>query len=319
MHTNKGIDFSSLAALVLVPLYVVAAVIVHAVWPSGEPLPTVHEPTITFVGDMMFDRYIRERAEVHGYAQVLSDTTGLLAESDILIGNLEGPITTFAPVSDWREGGPNHYTFTFATTVAQTMADVGFDAVILSNNHILNFGQEGLRQTKDHLLDVGIGYTGAPDDVYTPWRQSLGHQDAAIYPYSTRYTGDVERLLEDIRREAADVFVVVYAHWGDEYETEPNRGQRTLAHRFVDAGADLVVGAHPHVVQSKEQYKNAWIYYSLGNFVFDQYFDELVSCGLVLSVAPNTSGMYTTNESFITLMRDGTTKSSDCMTEVPVL
>jgi len=319
MDTNKGIDVPTLAALVLVPLYVVAVLVVHAVWPSGEPTPVVHEPTITFVGDMMFDRYIRERAEVHGYARVLTDTTNLFADTDILVGNLEGPITTFTPVSDWREGGPNHYTFTFATTVAQALGDAGFNAVVLSNNHSMNFGQEGLQQTKEHLSSAGVDYIGVPDDVYTPWRDTLGHGSVVVYPYSTRYSSDTEKLLESIRREDMDAFVVVYAHWGDEYETLPNRGQRNLAHRFVDAGADLVVGAHPHVVQSKEQYKDAWIYYSLGNFVFDQYFDDKVSCGLVLSVTPSGNGMYTTSESFIELMRDGTTKVSDCMTDVPVL
>jgi poly-gamma-glutamate synthesis protein (capsule biosynthesis protein) len=104
----------------------------------------------------------------------------------------------------------------------------------------------------------------------------------------------------------------VYAHWGDEYEKKPNSGQREFAHRLVDAGADLVIGSHPHVVQTKELYNDKWIYYSLGNFVFDQYFNDSVRCGAVVTVSLNPDLSYTTEEYFVELVRDGTTKRSDC-------
>jgi poly-gamma-glutamate synthesis protein (capsule biosynthesis protein) len=316
-HPNR-LDPASLIALILIPLYVVIVMFLHMLTPP--PVVTaVDAAELVFVGDMMFDRYIRERAEISGYTSVLAKTKTLYSDADLLIGNLEGPITSFEPVADWRRGGAQHYTFTFATTVATSLAQDGFDAVLLSNNHTLDFGTDGANQTLELLAEAGIGYAGAPQAVYTPWRSTLNGVPVALFAYSTRFTDDTDELVGRIRGVPADTFVVVYAHWGDEYESIPNRGQRDLARRFIDAGAHLVVGAHPHVVQSKEQYNGAWIYYSLGNYVFDQYFSDAVRCGLVLSVDVAPDLTYTTSESFVELARDGTTVPSTCMDTVPVL
>jgi poly-gamma-glutamate synthesis protein (capsule biosynthesis protein) len=76
----------------------------------------------------------------------------------------------------------------------------------------------------------------------------------------------------------------MYTHWGREYMTEPDNGEITLAHEFIDSGVDLVIGSHPHVVQTKEEYNGKIIYYSLGNFVFDQYFDPNTREGLAVEV-----------------------------------
>jgi len=311
--------------IVGVPLYVFFAFSTHALAPIWErvvhrtPEPVPQPITLTFVGDMMFDRFIREKATVHGYDAILADTRTLFASSTYVFGNLEGPITSFAPVSDYRDGGPNHYRFTFATATAPLLADYRFGAVTLSNNHILNFGSEGLAQTKEWLLRSGVGYVGAPDDPYTPWRTATSGYSIAVYAYSPWHTDSTDTLLARIASESGSTTVVVLAHWGEEYDSQPNAQEIALAHRLVDAGADLIVGSHPHVVQHKEHYAGVPIYYSLGNFVFDQYFSPAVRCGAVVSYTLLPDSTATTTEAFIDLSQNSTTRPGTCLTTVPTL
>jgi gamma-polyglutamate biosynthesis protein CapA len=314
----------SLALLLSAPVYVFLSYLTNAVSPWWQRVTHTESTqptsvTMTFVGDMMFDRYIREKAEQNGYDAILTHVQHLLAESDLVFGNLEGPITTFASVSDYRDSGPNHYKFTFATTVAETLAIHNVSAVTLGNNHIRNFGTEGVAQTKLWLDQAGIGYAGAPDDAYTPWRHNKNGRDIALYAYDPWQNMDIEALATRIQAEATTTIVIVFSHWGEEYETLPNTAQRTAGHKFVEAGADIVVGSHPHVIQSKEFYQGAWIYYSLGNFVFDQYFSKEVQCGAVLTLTFDTNNSASTSERFIELRQDGTTRESDCRTDVPIL
>ncbi len=275
--------------------------------------------TLTFVGDMMFDRYVREKAEVNGYDVILEKTAPLFASSTYVFGNLEGPITTFAPVADYRDSGPDHFRFTFATKTARVLREHRFSAVTLNNNHITNFGTEGVVQTKEWLAHAGVGHVGAPDDLYTPWRTATSGIEIAVYSYSPWHTKDFERMRMSIGAEATSTLVVVLTHWGEEYETVPNAAQVARGRSFVDAGADLVIGSHPHVIQRKEVYKGVPIYYSLGNFVFDQYFSSEVQCGAVVSYTRFPDGGATTSEAFIELRKDGTTATSSCASSVLVL
>ena len=311
-------NFSVFVVLVFIPAYVLGAFLFEVLTPSSGEVEDDRVFTISFVGDMMFDRYIRARAQVHGYPAIFEGTRSMFDESVVIVGNLEGPISTLSPVADWPETGPNHYQFTFATTVARTLFDAGFRAVSLANNHIYDFGTEGYTQTVRWLGEAGVGYFGSPHDPYTPWRYEVGGVPVALYAYDSWHVRDIETITQRVSAEPEEVFVVVYAHWGDEYESHPNSGQRNAARRFIDAGADLVVGSHPHVIQTKEFYKDKWIYYSLGNFVFDQYFSEAVQCGAVLHVMLSPNLTYTTREEFIFLERDGTTKQSDCRDVVPL-
>ena len=114
-------------------------------------------------------------------------------------------------------------------------------------------------------------------------------------------------------------YTVVYTHWGDEYELIPNGGQIDLAHQFVDSGADIVIGTHPHVIQSKEVYKGAYIYYSLGNFIFDQYFNEDVRCGAVITFNLDEEGIISVEEEFIYLDPVKISSFSNCRAQVDSL
>ncbi len=309
---------SSFFVMIGIPVYVMSVFVAQVFAPGDEKgVKSGDTIILSFVGDMMFDRYVRERAETSGYGAIFKNVENVFSESDILIGNLEGPITTFRPVSNWRVVNANHYKFTFATTVAEVLHKEKFTVVNLANNHIFNFGKDGLKQTKEWLLKSGVDYIGSPDELYKPWRYSNDAHEIAVYSFDNWYARDVDEMSARISSEGDNVFVIVFAHWGDEYEDRPNKGQIEAVHKFIDAGADFVVGSHPHVVQSKEKYKDKWIYYSLGNFVFDQYFSDEVKCGLVLNLSLYPDTTYKVNEKFAELVRDGTTKESSCMNFVP--
>jgi len=179
------------------------------------------------------------------------------------------------------------FKFSFRKEIVSEMIKSGIDVVSLANNHSDNFGLTGLEQTENFLLNSGINYFGHPH-----------HEYGSVYTHKTK-TGNIHFIgfnetfgsLND--KEAQQVielfdqeedFVVVSAHWGDEYEPLSNGSQQKLARSFVDSGADVVIGHHPHVIQEVEIYKNKPIFYSLGNFIFDQYWTEEVERGLAVKL-----------------------------------
>lgn len=273
--------------------------------PAVEPLPR-----ILFVGDMMFDRYIRERAITVGYGAILKDVQPLLAAHDAVIGNLEGPVVKVPSISaGTRMGDENNMRFGFDERVPLLLKEFGVTAVSIGNNHIRDFGDEGLITTRILLSEAGLKYGGDPDDPSRPIEMMVrGHQVFVIAynQFGGQTVDDVASAIAALNDTPATV--VVFAHWGEEYETAPTPAQRAAARVFIDAGADLVVGAHSHVVGEMEIYKSRRIYYSLGNFVFDQYFSPDTMQGMALSVIIDPeSDTLTFAETPVVLRKDGTT------------
>lgn len=262
--------------------------------PTSEPFAssTTEEKTATllFVGDLMFDRYVGSMLEAQGAEHVLGGVATFLQEADLTVGNLEGPVTSSASVSRGsRVGDPVNMRFTFATTVPMMLARQGFDLVSLGNNHMLDFGSEGATETKLWLARAGISFVGDPtevaDDIVL---KDVNGIEVAFLGYNDFFgksAGETRLLIKDIIATEHPDFIVVLAHWGEEYLPEPPERIRKIGRSFIDAGADLVIGSHPHVVQTYENYRNARIYYSLGNFVFDQYWNEEVRCGRAVSMS----------------------------------
>ncbi|TAK94779.1 CapA family protein [Patescibacteria group bacterium] len=254
---------------------------------SGQKPIVAGNPTrILFLGDFMFDRYIRQVAEHKGNDFMFEKVDELLGGADLVVANLEGPITNSSSISKGSEFGvKENYIFTFAPNVATTLKKHRIDLVCLGNNHILNFKTSGVEQTEKYLAEAGVSYFGSPlENSGSRFRvMDFGNLKIAFVNYNQFTTNCREKVLEDIglAKNQADV-VVVYAHWGKEYETEPLLKVKTLAHELVDAGADLIIGSHPHVVQSQEVYRGKTIYYSLGNFIFDQYFQKETAEGLAV-------------------------------------
>jgi poly-gamma-glutamate synthesis protein (capsule biosynthesis protein) len=278
-----------------------------AAGPATEAPP--HERgtvTIGAVGDLMFARDITSLMEQHGVSYPFDRVKGLFGGTDLLIGNLEGTFTA--------RGMPlvKKYTFRTPPDLATVLQAAGFNAVTLGNNHAFDFGAVGLLDTFETLRGIGMPWFGAgPDEAAAraPLILQARGQRVAFLGYSgvdeSGFASDgtpgvarasVETIQADVReaRSKAD-YVVVVIHAGIEYTHEPSAWQRELAHAAIDAGADVVIGHHPHVLQPLERYRDGLILYSLGNFVFDLDPDDLATMG---------SGPFETVVAVLTLSRE---------------
>jgi poly-gamma-glutamate synthesis protein (capsule biosynthesis protein) len=242
------------------------------------------EVTLLAVGDIMLSRTVAARIRANGADHPYRRMADAISGADIAFGNLE------APIASGPEVGPDELTFRAEPGSERQLRQAGFDVLSLANNHALDGGPAGLRETLERLAAAGIVPAGAGRDTTEAHRPAiieagglkfafLAYVDPALAPEGYRAAAasagtavmDAERLGRDVAAAAAlaDI-VVVSMHAGQEYAAEPDQRQTAFARAAVDAGADLVIGHHPHVVQTVERYHDKLIFYSLGNFIFDQ-------------------------------------------------
>ena len=194
---------------------------------------------------------------------------GDLKGTDFVHANLEGPIKEqFINTGKGIE-------FKFKPDIVWPLKDSGINIVSIANNHALDQGWTGREDTKKHLTNAGIRYFGHPkneieDNAYIT--EIAGKKFSFIGFDDVVYKIDGDKARELIARLDGEVdYVVVSVHWGVEYVHNPTQRKQDFAHDWIDNGADFIIGHHPHVVQTMEIYKGVPIFYSLGNFVFDQY------------------------------------------------
>lgn len=258
--------------------------------PTPEASPSTGAITIAFVGDVMMQREVEQAMAEISVGHPLERALPLFEGADLVVANMEMAITDV--------GVPLDKTYQFALAPRLVGGLTPFWAVSLANNHATDYGLVGLNRTLDVLDQAGIAWFGAGRSEAearggivgrhedTPSIGYLGYNDIGdVVPAQGTLggvaTASVEAITEDVRRmRAGNVdFVVVTLHAGTEYSHEVTEHQRELAHAAIDAGADLVVGHHPHVLQEVEQYEGGLILYSLGNFVFDLDADDLETLG----------------------------------------
>jgi hypothetical protein len=237
---------------------------------------------LAFVGDILLASGVETIMKQNGYDYPYKDVKDYLRSPDFTIGNLETPVTDDGVILK------KEYNYRSSPKALPALAEAGLDIVNLANNHVMDYGTKGLLDTLDHLRTTGIGHIGAGHDAAeafqpvivekkgikiaflgfsrkvpdTSWKAGVKHPGVAdTYDYKAPV------LAIEKARAQADL-VVVITHWGEERTDTPVAYQTELAHRYIDAGADLIVGGHPHVLQGFETYKGKWIAYSLGNFIF---------------------------------------------------
>lgn len=285
--------------------------------PTKQSVDTPSAVALLFVGDIQLDRYIRKMGERVGYATLVETLPEdePFKSADFIFGNLEGPVTTHRSVSiDSEIGTTTNYIFTFSPESLSVLHTLGIGAVSVANNHIYNFGSDGILQTKALLSHEGISALGLPgkDGVFGRVFMVAG-TPVAIVVYNEFGAPSVEDsilLLEQYEESA--IPSIVYAHWGEEYIRAPSERERALARRFIESGADAVLGSHTHVIGESEIYRGAPIYYSLGNFIFDQYWDNEVSCGLLLTLHISEGTITQVEEHFARMRPNGTTVLENC-------
>lgn len=243
---------------------------------------------ILFLGDFMLDREMRTLIDRKGINWPTEKIQRLFWSQDLNVLNLESPLTEKTSVSIGSSSAEKrHFIFTSALEQAKLFFKAHkINIANLGNNHIQNFGKEGLNQTKSNLKNLKIDYFGDPSDKNSFLIKEVNGLKLAFVNYnqfSRSSSKEVSEKIKDLKRNTD--FVIVYAHWGNEYQSRQNERQQKEAHEFLDSGADLIVGSHPHVIQPVEIYKNKAIFYSLGNFVFDQYFSEDVKKRLTLGIS----------------------------------
>ncbi len=246
--------------------------------------------TIAAVGDLMLARDVTTLMQQHGPGYPFERVRDLFDGADLLIGNMEGTFT------DRGEPLDKIYTFRTPPDLARGLAEAGFDAVNLANNHAYDFGRLGLADTLDALDRAGVRSFGAgltEAEARAPLLLRANGLTVALLGFDTipevRFAeGETpgvalatpEAVTAGVEAAAARAdFVVVSLHFGAEYTREPTERQRELARAAIDAGASLVIGHHPHVLQPWERYGGGVVFYSLGNFVFDLDADDLETLG----------------------------------------
>lgn len=243
------------------------------------------ECVLLFAGDVYLSNHVLNAYDkAGGIGGVLDE--GIRAEieaADIFMVNQEFPFTERGTAAADKQ-----FTFRLPHDRFHIMEEMGIDIVTLANNHILDFGEEGLLDSCAALEEAGIPYVGAGENLerarkletITVGGRTIGFLGTSRVYMDTSWaagpnhpgvfsTYDPTQAVEAIKaaRELCD-YLVVYVHWGVERETTPKEYQRTMGRQYIDAGADLVIGSHPHVLQPVEYYKEKPIVYSLGNFVF---------------------------------------------------
>src|SRR3989344_6772542 len=268
-------------------LFVVGATLKYIAVISQGSLLTLPSTRILFLGDVMFDRDIRRLGEENGYQSLWGDSGHIFKYYDEVIFNLEGPITSNPSVSQSSTVGEiENTTFTFSAKALEELPEGTNYIAHIGNNHIFDFNAQGVYATVRALAASGISYFGDIDsDMLLSSSITLENGAVTIISFNEFLGNGSNYVLETIKQFKKEApFIIVYTHWGVEYEFDQPEYIEKLAHQFIDAGADLVVGSHPHVIGKIENYKGKYIYYSLGNFIFDQYWDQRVRCGIALDV-----------------------------------
>ena len=261
--------------------------------PSGVVLERPSDDdtvSLLFAGDTSFARGIDQTVTQVGDGDpgvLLEQLQPLFDQVDLTFLNLECVLSDSVAQQAkkrWKIRAPTRH--------VQALTDVGVDLVSVANNHTLDFGNQGFATTLDTLEKagvpyVGVQYTDAAEQPVTitrlgdqtfgflaytdisKWKDVPEDHWAYFWPKPARY--DTDAIVADIERARAQVdHLVVSVHWGDEYSMTVEPEQRSAARAFIDAGAELIIGHHPHVPRIVETYKDGIIAYSLGDLLFDK-------------------------------------------------
>ncbi len=261
--------------------------------------------TVIAVGDIMPSRMVAQKIKQHGIEYPFARVENYLKQADIFFANLESPIAKGRVIAS------GEMSFRTNPGFEEAFKDFGSVVVSLANNHTPNFGERGLKETFSNLTKAGIAYVGAGNNeeeanqpVYISEKgitlAFLAYNDTDVVPdsyfASAKRAGTAEMKIDHMQeavktaKNNAD-FVIVSMHSGIEYKATATTSQTVFAHAAIDAGAEMVIGHHPHVVQNGERYKGKYIFYSLGNFIFDQMWSQNTREGLTLKARFNSDGL----------------------------
>ncbi len=280
-------------------------------------MPDIKDPdfvNLAFLGDIMLDRGVRNSVNKNfgGDYSLLFDKLNLLQKNDIVFGNLEGP------ASDVGKDMGNLYAFRMDPSVIPALRGAGIDILSVANNHMADWGREAYIDTLNRLKENEILYTGGgtltkaqQPTIIEKYGMKIGYlafsdvgpegMEVTEEKIGVLMTNDVnfDAIIKNASKKVD--YLIVYFHFGDEYQTKHNQKQEDYAHKAIDNGAKIVVGSNPHVIQDTEVYKNGYIAYSLGNFIFDQSFSTNTMRGMLLELKLGRDGSLTVKKNIVKL------------------
>lgn len=255
------------------------------------PLVKPTKPTsIYFTGDVMLARHVEYLMTVKGTDYPFLNFDTIFDQGQYIFGNFEATIPKI------HKKTPNFaYSFSVKNEYAKVLAEKGFTHVSLANNHTLDYGVNEFDTTKSSLIEAGLEVIGHPEIVSTSSLSILEMEGGkvgvlAIHTLTSYPKSEVLDELLTFLNSSSD-YQVVFIHWGNEYEKIPSASQKDFAQELASFGVDVIIGHHPHVVQSVDKIDDTLIFNSLGNFIFDQYFSREVQEGLVLKLQVGEQGI----------------------------
>ncbi|MFA6255147.1 MAG: CapA family protein [Patescibacteria group bacterium] len=270
--------------------------------PIVIPLPTYDKPkpevSLIATGDLMLSRSVEQLlVKKNDFILPFKPLEKITSAADITLGNLETAILAGRPIM----AGELNFRVDPAAIAGLKLA--GFDLVSLANNHTPNFGQAGLESTFSELEKNQISYIGAGRNLVEAQKPVIIEKQGIKFGFLAYVSSDLPKSyqatenqpgvnfmnLDQLKTDIANLkpqvdFVIVSMHGGVEYDTKPSQHQIEFAHTAIDAGASLVLGHHPHVVQTFEKYGNGYVIYSLGNFIFDQIWSADAQQGVAAKI-----------------------------------
>lgn len=281
----------------LLPLILCFICIISLLLTSFFPVGAVQQPNasnypnsgiqLSFVGDIMLGRYIKEYGDSYGYEGFFNRTSAIWANSDYTFANLECSVVMRDPDEYVKDEKEIH--LAADPHSVQAMLASGINAINCANNHSHDYGTDAFREALAYFDSIGLNYSGTTfrydergerllsTQLITNNQQKIGFIGVTNVIYEglnsrsgVLTSGNVSLYTAVYEAHAANDLTIVYVHWGREYTTSPTYEQKELAHRLIDAGADIIIGSHSHCLQPVEKYGNGIVFYSLGNFVMDQ-------------------------------------------------
>ena len=280
---------------------------------SPPSVPEVASPiekkeiTISMVGDMTFVKSVDTIMKKNGDGFILEGYGPYMKKSHIVLGNLETSISKRGKAIEKKE-----YTFRSRPEVVKVLKDNNFSAVSIANNHILDYGMEAYLDTLDNLKKHGLLYAGGGRNkeeaekgviiekdgikvgflafskvIYSVDWYAKNTRPGIVGAYKVQEPGFVKTIKE--MRKNCDV-LVVSVHWGAEGSDQIRDEEKYIGHSMIDAGADIIMGHHPHVVQGIEIYKEKPIFYSFGNFIFYNFRSPLSNQTMMATVTVDDKG-----------------------------
>ncbi|MCL1917309.1 MAG: CapA family protein [Peptococcaceae bacterium] len=254
---------------------------------GANPPKSPRTLTISAVGDCVLgadDRYVSQNGSLTFFdmahykdtSYFLSGVKGILSKADVTFANLENVLLSYADPQNQEpkpEQGNKGFWFYGLPSYVTILKQGGIDIVNIANNHSHDYQDAGYTETTNILTKAGIPFTGYDDPalvtkngirVGSVGLNLLGKNERGVD--MTQFKQDAADQIKHLKSKS-DI-IVVQIHWGDEGSSMPNSTQVDVGHFLIDAGADIVLGHHPHVLQPTELYKDRYIVYSLGNFCY---------------------------------------------------